>query len=190
LLESVEQSRAAIDEALTATQVLSNTLTAAAQATPLPVRQHGSQGGQRFPSFAPVLNAWDTALATAQQASGEMYAAQALDLSAEITLLDLESSPERYAAFTNALEARFPGEQFPSYAQANQLGVPPGEIACASWYAFETREQVMSVLQNLKRSGQSCEGAGLARHLMGESMEIAEGLVYQDYTDAPQPVKI
>jgi predicted Zn-dependent protease len=189
LLDSVEQSRAAIDEALTATQILSNTLTAAAQASPPPARQHGSQGGQRFPSFAPVLNAWDAALAKAQQASGEMYAAQALDLSAEITLLDLESSPERYAAFTNALEARFAGQHFPSYAQANQLGVPPGEIVCASWYAFDTHEQVLSVLENLKRSGQSCEDAGLARHLMGESMEIAEGLVYQDYMDVPEPLK-
>ena len=187
LLDSIAQSRAAIAQALIATQILSNELTPTAP----PQYQGRVQGAAppKPPSIGPALSAWDAALAKAQQASGEMYAAQTIGLSAETTLLDIGSSSERYAAFAHALEARFPGEQEPSYAEAAHLGIPPGEIACASWYAFDTHEQVGAVLANLKSANQTCEDAALAHHLLGESMEIAEGLVYEDYVDTPQPIK-
>jgi Zn-dependent protease with chaperone function len=189
LMDSVEDSRAAIQQALQATQMMQAAYRAAASATPPPSRGRGAPGQSRFPMMSPILSAWDAALDKAEHASDEMYAAQAADLSAEITLLDLESAPERYAAFAKALERRFPGEQPPSYAQATHLGIAPGEMACASWYAFDTHEQFTDVLENFKRANESCEDAALDRHLMGESMEIAEGLIYSDYIDAPEAVK-
>lgn len=187
LLDSIAQSRAAIAQALIATQILSNVMTP----TALPQYQEHGQGtaSPRPPNIGPALTAWDAALAKAQQASDEMYAAQTIGLSVETTLLDVESSPERYSAFAHALEARFPGQRAPSYAQATHLGIPAGEIACASWYAFDTHSQVSDVLANLKSANQTCEDAALAHHLLGESMEIAEGLVYEDYVDTPQPIK-
>ncbi len=187
LLDSIAQSRAAIAQGLIATQIMSNVMTPTA---PDQYQGHGQgTASPRPPNIGPVLAAWDAALAKAQQASDEMYAAQTIGLSVETTLLDVESSPERYSAFAHALEARFPGQQAPSYAQATHLGIPAGEIACASWYAFDTHLQVSDVLANLKSSNQTCEDAALGHHLLGESMEIAEGLVYEDYVDTPQPIK-
>jgi Zn-dependent protease with chaperone function len=187
LLDSIAQTKAAVALSLTATQILSATMsqTPPPQASPT----HGQKQTIVMPNFAPVLGAWDAALAKAQQASAEMYAAQALDLSAEITLLDVESSPERYADFAKALEVRFPGEHAPSYDQAIRLGIAPGELTCAAWYAFDTREPLDGVLQNLKAENMSCESAAQQRHLLSESMEIALGLIYEDYTDTPHPNK-
>ncbi|SRR5579872_555103 len=187
ILDSIAQARAAIDQGITATRMLGDMVNATPP--PTPSGKSGTPPVPRLPSnFSAVLSAWDAALAKAQHASDEVYAAQAIDLSAEITLLDVQSSPERYAAFAHALQQRFPGEMPPTYTQATRLGIPPGEIACGLWYAYDTHEQAQSVLNNFKNSSQSCEDAALARHLMGESLEIAEGLVYEDYTDAPQAV--
>ena len=187
ILDSIAQARSAIDQGLTATQMLTDMV----NATPPPTSSgHGFAGaGPRLPNIQPVLGAWEDARVKAQHASDEMYAAQAMDLSAEITLFDVQSSPERYAAFSQALSARFLDETPPTYAQAAKLGIPPGEIVCGMWYAYDTHEPVESVLENFKSQQLSCEDTALSRHLMGESLEIAEGLVYQDYTDLPEPVK-
>jgi hypothetical protein len=101
----------------------------------------------------------------------------------------VQSSPERYNDFAKALSDRFPSETPPTYSQAARLGIPPGEIACGLWYAYDMHEQAQTALYSLKNSGQSCEDLAISHHLMGESLEIAQGLIYSDYTDAPQPVK-
>lgn len=186
LLDSMAQARDAIAQGLDATQVMSGVFAAMG---PPPQGEQFPAASPRPLNLGPAISAWDAVLAKAQHASDEMYAAQSTGLSAEISLLDVESSPERYKAFRDALEYRFPGTQPLSYAQALQVGLPPGEIACASWFAFDTHKTVNAVIAGLKSSNESCEDAALSRHLLGESMEIAEGLVYEDYTDAPQPAK-
>ncbi|MDQ2818620.1 MAG: M48 family metallopeptidase [Candidatus Eremiobacteraeota bacterium] len=130
--------------------------------------------------------AWDAAAAMALQASDEMYAAQTQNLAAQITLLDLMSSPERYDAYRQAIAYRFPGVQAPPYQTAARLGLAPGEIGCAAWLAFETKQRSSDVIAGLRSSGGLCTDVALERHLYGESMEIAEGLLYQDYIDKPQ----
>ena len=123
---------------------------------------------------------------TARRASNVMYAAQSATLSSEITLLDLMSSPERYAAYRRALTFRFPGLEIPDYQTMRALGTRPGELACASWMAFENKSTVEATLQAIKDSGRSCEAKALDDSMMTESMEIALGLVYEDYIDEPQ----
>jgi Zn-dependent protease with chaperone function len=187
LVDSIAQSRAAIAQAQFAAQTLANVGPGASSAPSVGPRPAGSPPPPR--NLGPALSAWEDAFGLARHAQDEMYAAQAADLSAEITLLDVQSSPDRYAAFAKALAYRFPGITPPDFAQAQRLGVAPGEIACAAWYAFDTHDDIDAVLTHLASSGTSCEDEALTRHLLGESMEIAEGLVYEDYVDTPQPIK-
>lgn len=183
LLQSIQMSRDAIAQAVDAVQTSESTL------GPPPDAQNQSGAPPPRPNPQAAIAAWDRALDAAQRASNMMYAAQTAGLSAEITMLDVFSSPERYTAFRQALMVRFPGETPPQYAQALHSGVTTGDLACASWLAFDTKRPLSQVLSDLAASGQGCEQAALSQHLLGESMEIAEGLVYEDYVDAPAPLK-
>jgi Zn-dependent protease with chaperone function len=132
--------------------------------------------------------AWDAAFQGASEASNEMYAAQARSLSTQVTLNDLESSPERYAAYQKALEFRFPGVDIPDYKAALASGVAPGEIGCAAWYAYETKKPLAGILAQEQSDGSTA--VDMARHdrLFAESMEIAEGLLLEDYTETLPPL--
>jgi len=140
-------------------------------------------------AMAAAVGAWDQAGAMAASGSGLMYAAQARGLSAHLTLLDLMSSPDRYAAYQRALAYRFPGVQIPDYRAAAQSGVAPGELACSAWLAFETKQPMSAMLELSRSSDTPCPDEALQRHLFAESMEIAVGLLYADYTNKPQPIK-
>jgi Zn-dependent protease with chaperone function len=185
VLDSIAQSREAIAQAQTALQMSAGAMAPRAL-----------EGGDRNqppahmapPDLSGPIAAWDAALAKAQRASDLVYAAQTSALSTEITLLDVLSAPERYADFRKALLFRFPGEVPPSYAAASASSIPPGEIACAAWYAFETHVSVNDVMTAMRSDNRSCEQMALSNDLLGESMEIAEGLVYEDYIDVPAHV--
>ena len=181
VLDGIAQSREAIAQAQIALQMSEGALA--------PRVQPGGGGGQGPPYAPPDLSgpiaAWDAALAKARHASDLVYAAQTSALSAEITLLDVLSSPERYADFRKALLYRFPGEVPPSYAAASESGIPPGELVCASWYAFETHVSINDVMAAMRTENRSCEQMALSNDLLTESMEIAEGLVYEDYVNVP-----
>lgn len=133
-----------------------------------------------------AVSTWDEIAANAQASDGLMYVSQTRNLSAEISLLDLYSAPERYAAYTKALAYRFNGIVVPDYAAAIKSGALPGDIACASWISFETKEPVDAVLGDVQASGGTCEDYTLQKHMMGLSLEIAVGLVYEGYIDEPQ----
>ena len=135
-----------------------------------------------------LLAAADAALAKANHASDEMYTSQTITLSARLSLLDLFSAPERYAAFQRALSFRFPGVSVPTYAEAQHLGMPAGELGCGAWLAFETSRPLLSVLADMQRSNRGCGSLSTDAHLSAESLEIAEGLLYEDYSDSPASV--
>ncbi|MBV8281428.1 MAG: M48 family metalloprotease [Candidatus Eremiobacteraeota bacterium] len=134
-------------------------------------------------------NAWDGVEAMALQANDELYAAQSRWLSARITLLDLTSSQGRYDWFRKAMAYRFSGVTTPDYASAMRGGVAPGEISCAAWLSYETKQPVDQILAQEQATGDTCEDMALARGLLTESMEIAQGLMYQDYIDKPHKLK-
>ncbi|MDQ6780639.1 MAG: M48 family metalloprotease [Candidatus Eremiobacteraeota bacterium] len=189
LNDSVQASRDAIAQALIAVEISKNTL------GPPPGPANGNDRPNAMSTQPPpvdaraAISAWDKVYTAAQHATDMMYAAQTAGLSAEITLLDVLSSPERYAAYRQALIYRFPGQQPPTYSQAVKLGIPPGDLACAAWLAVDTHSPTSAVLAEMKQSGQSCEQLALSHHLLAESMEIAVGLVYENYIDHPQAVK-
>lgn len=135
-----------------------------------------------------ALAVWDSAESTALKASNEMYAAQTRSLSTQVTLYDLESSPERYAAYKRALLYRFPGVDIPDYKALLASGVAPGDLGCSAWYSYETKKPLAAVLATQRSTGATC--VDLARHdgLFAESMEIAEGLLLEDYSEKPSQV--
>lgn len=135
-----------------------------------------------------ATTAWDATAATAANAADITYAAQTQSLSAQITFLDLYSSRERYEAYRSALAYRFPGVQLPDYQGALRSGAPPGELGCSSWVSYETKIPLALVLREAHTTGLSCADLALRHHLMAESMEIAEGLLYEDYVDEPAKV--
>jgi len=143
---------------------------------------------QVSPNMLRLLAAADAALAQASHASDEMYASQTVMLSSELTLLDLYSSPERYAAFARAIQYRFPGVAVPAYAQINRLGLPAGDVGCAAWLSFETARPMPDILETMKRANATCATLAADHHLLPESLEIAEGLLYEDYDDSPNPL--
>jgi hypothetical protein len=114
-----------------------------------------------------------------------MYAAQTATLSTQLSMLDLFSSPERYEAFRQAIAFRFPGVVAPPYAQALALDVPAGELGCDAWLAFEQNRPLQTVASAMPSSGSPCIAATLTGNYSVESLEIAEGLLFEDYDDTP-----
>jgi Zn-dependent protease with chaperone function len=134
-------------------------------------------------------SAWDEIKATALRADDEVYAAQSRWLSAHLSLLDLTSSPERYAAYRRAMAYRFPGVVTPDYATAQRSAVSAGEVGCLAWLSFETKQPVDQLLAQEQATGEACEDMALAKGLLTESMEIGVGLLYYDYIDKPHAPK-
>jgi hypothetical protein len=152
----------------------------------LPTSTPDPKAGPRIPPIVMQLAvAAAAAHATAARASDEMYAAQTAQLSAQITMLDLYSSPERFEAYRSAVSYRLPGIVLPAYAVAQGNGVAPGDLGCASWYSFETHTPINAAIDALRASGSSCARLALDHHLLAESMEIAEGLLYENYVETP-----
>ncbi len=137
------------------------------------------------PILVQLASAAASARVVAERASDEMYAAQTAQLSAQLTMLDLFSSPERFDAYRSAVAYRFAGISLPAYSDAIASGLSPGDLGCAAWLAFETQSSTAAVVSGLRTSGQTCEAAAANKHLLAESMEIAEGLLYEDYIEVP-----
>jgi Zn-dependent protease with chaperone function len=186
--DAVATSRAALSQ-------LENTLIGMQAATPTngdygpngqPTATPGPKQGQRVPPLMLQLAAAAAAAhVTASRASDEMYAAQTAQLSAQVTMFDLFSSPERYDAYRSAVSFRLPGVTLPAYGAAMASGVSPGDLGCAAWYSFETQTPIAASIDAFRAGGASCGRLALDHHLLAESMEIAEGLLYENYVETP-----
>jgi predicted Zn-dependent protease len=133
-----------------------------------------------------ATSAWDAALAMAQRSSNLAYAAQTTTLSSNITLLDLYSSSERYEWYRKAITFRLPGVNLPDYQTVLNSQVPAGELGCNAWISYETKQSVAQLLDQEHSDGVSCADIAVRQGLFGESMEIAEGLLYEDYIEVPE----
>jgi len=190
LVGAIADARTAVATLGTAVQYFADEQRAlASQADQSSSQPSAEQSREQRLALTRLLAAAESALAQANKASDEMYSSQTITLSANISLLDLYSSPERYAALQRALAYRFPGISTPSYAQAAQLGMPAGDVACGAWLAFETSRPLDAVLAGMRRGGTRCGSLATDNHLMALSLEIAEGLLYEDYDDTPSSQK-
>jgi hypothetical protein len=83
---------------------------------------------------------------------------------------------------------RFPGVPVPDYQTVLRSGITPGELGCDAWISFETKTPVAELMRAERANGSSCADLALRRGLFAESMEIAVGLLYEDYIDVPEKV--
>ncbi len=137
-------------------------------------------------SLDAATTAWDAAFAMAQRASNLVYSAQTTTLSTNSSLMDLFSSSARYEAYRKAMAFRFPGVALPDYQTVLSSGTTSGELGCDAWIGYETKQNVTALLAQEKANGFSCADVALQQNLFGESMEIAEGLLYEDYLEVPE----
>ncbi|HXW77638.1 MAG TPA: M48 family metallopeptidase [Candidatus Eremiobacteraceae bacterium] len=190
LVDSIDRARAAISTSNDDVKAASDFLAALNKLN----TTNGDIAPADFPAVQSTMNtaltAWDAAEKMALESENEMYEAQTRSLSTQITMNDLESSQARFDAYRDALAFRYPGVQVPDYRTIVATGVSPGELGCDGWYAYETKKPLLSIVQANVASGQSC--IDLARHddLFGESMEIAEGFLLQDYIEKPSDNKV
>ncbi|HEY7981940.1 MAG TPA: M48 family metalloprotease [Candidatus Eremiobacteraceae bacterium] len=186
LVSAVDSARGAVSTAGDSVQSLADYLAALNKI----VTTNGDIAAKDMPNVQAALDkalaAWDFSKNMADQASNAMYAAQSRQLSARLDLLDLYSSPQRYDAYRKALAFRFAGVALPDYAGAQALNATPGELGMASWLSYETKIPVATLVKQSQDGGVSCADLALQRNLFGESLEIAEGLLLQNYVDAPQ----
>jgi Zn-dependent protease with chaperone function len=186
---SMDASKASVDRAGNEAQAVSAVMGLTKMVDPV----SGDIPDGKMPAAKAIVDhavsTWDDLAKSAEAADNQMYAAQARNLSAEISLLDLYSAPERYAAYTKALAYRFNGVAIPDYAAATKSGFLPGDVACAAWVSFETKEPALDVLRDVRAAGGSCEDYVVGKRMMGLSLEIASGLVYENYIDEPQKAK-
>ncbi len=186
LLQAVSDSRAAIgqlENSLIGLQSSNGDYGPNGQPAATPSPQTHEQ--RISPEIVQLAAAAASARATAERASDEMYTAQTQQLSAQLTMLDLFSSPERFDAYRSAVAYRFPGVTLPDYSDSLGSGFSPGDLGCVAWLAFETQSSATALMNGLRTSGETCEAAAADKHLMAESMEIAEGLLYEDYIEVP-----
>jgi predicted Zn-dependent protease len=186
LVGAVDSARGAVSIAGDSVQSLADYLAALNKL----VTANGDIAAKDMPSVQSALDkalaAWDNSKNLADQASNVMYAAQSRQLSARLDLLDLYSSPQRYAAYRKALAFRFADVALPDYAGAQALNVTPGELGMAAWLSYETKTPIAALVKQSQDAGVSCADLALQRNLFGESLEIAEGLLLQNYIDTPQ----
>jgi predicted Zn-dependent protease len=186
LVSAVDSARGAVSTAGDSVKSLADYLAALNRL----VTTNGDIAAKDMPGVQAALDkalaAWDNAKTMADQASNVMYTAQSRQLSARLDLLDLYSSPQRYMAYRKALAFRFGDVALPDYAGAQALNVTPGELGMAAWMSYETKTPVATLVKQAQDAGVSCADLALQRNLFGESLEIAEGLLLQNYVDAPQ----
>jgi predicted Zn-dependent protease len=186
LVGAVDSARGAVSTAGDSVQSLADYLAALNKVA----TTNGDIAAKDMPGVQAALDkalvAWDNSKNLADQASNAMYTAQSRQLSARLDLLDLYSSPQRYDAYRKALSFRFAGVAIPDYASARALNMTPGELGMAAWLSYETKTPVATLIRQAQDAGVSCADLALQRNLFGESLEIAEGLLLQNYVDAPQ----
>ena len=141
-----------------------------------------------YKNLEPAMNAATASLNAASAAAvqaNELYQlARARQLVAQIDMLGLASSPDRYATLKRALDVRFANET-PDYDTLLRENLSPGEAAAAAIVGADTNVTPEVIEQAAKSAHRSIVDVANTRGMSGEALEIMLGLVYLDYTDDP-----
>jgi hypothetical protein len=123
--------------------------------------------------------------ATAATNANQLYMmARARQLIAQIDMLGLAASPDRYDTLKKALDVRF-GNDVPGYDRMLHENLSPGEVAATAIVAADTNVAPAIIDGDAAENHRSVVDVANARGMSAEALEIMLGLVYLDYTDDP-----
>jgi len=120
----------------------------------------------------------------AAQANQLFMMARARQLEAQIDMLGLASSPDRYKTLQKAIDVRFAGGA-PSYDELLHENLSPGQVTAAAIVAADSNVAPAVIEQDAAASHRSIVDVANARGMNAEALEIMLGLIYLDYTDDP-----
>jgi Zn-dependent protease with chaperone function len=124
------------------------------------------------------------AAVAAAQAAQLYNMARSRQLSIQLTLLGLGTSPQRYQTLQYALNQRFSstGIDYDSMVKEN---LTPGDVTVATILAADINSTPQAVIASAKSDGRTMVDEANARGMHAWPLEIFLGLMYLDYTDDP-----
>ncbi len=142
-----------------------------------------------FDALVPLIQKAGTGLSNAAIASSQaeqLYnIARARQLETRISLLGTNYPQNRYASLRYALEQRVKNSGV-DFETMRRDGLTTGEVATASIVAADTATTPDKIIDEARSSGKSIVDVGNERNMSSAALEIFLGLVYLDYTNAPQ----
>jgi hypothetical protein len=141
-----------------------------------------------YKKIQPAMDAATASLSKAAQAATQanqlFMMARGLELMAEIDMLGLASSPDRYGTLKKALDVRFNNDA-PDYDALLRDNLSPAEVTAAAIVAADTNVTPAAIEQDASTNHRSIVDVANSRGMSAEALEIMLGLVYLDYTDDP-----
>ena len=144
---------------------------------------------QLKPLAAAAIAQLDMAADAMEKAHALYFAAQSRQVHAQITMLGLNYPQARYASLAKAIHARL-GIDAPTYAEAHDLGMSPGDVAVASWLAAEERVPVTTVINEQRQANKPYLDLALSKKYAPESLEVTLGLWFEGYAEKPAPAHL
>jgi predicted Zn-dependent protease len=148
----------------------------------------GDIGASEYAALTPLMKKCVEELngaATAASQGAQLFnMVRARQLSAQITLLGLGTSPQLYSTLQYSLQQRF-GSRGIDYRTMLHDGLTPGDVTAAAIVAADTKSTPESVIAEAKSSGESIIDVANVHKMHAWPLEIFMGLVYLDYTDDP-----
>jgi predicted Zn-dependent protease len=148
----------------------------------------GDIGASEYAALTPLMKKCveelNGAATSASQGQQLFNLVRARQLSAQITLLGLGTSPQLYSTLQYSLQQRF-GSRGVDYRTMLHDGLTPGDVTAATIIAADTKSTPESVIAEAKSSGESIIDVANVHKMHAWPLEIFMGLVYLDYTDDP-----
>ncbi|MGD0473190.1 MAG: M48 family metalloprotease [Candidatus Velthaea sp.] len=136
------------------------------------------------PAMTAATDSLKRAADAASQANQLYMMARARQLMAQIDMLGLASSPDRYATLQKAIAFRC-GNHLPTYEELLHENLSPGQVTAAAIVAADTNVTPEAIEQDAASAKRSIVDVANVRGMSAEALEIMLGLVYLDYADDP-----
>ena len=140
--------------------------------------------GRLDPMMRKLMTELDAAATQASQAQQLYNMARTRQLSAQITLLGVGTSPERYATLRYVLKQRFGTDSIP-YEEMVHDAITPGDVVVATILAADIRSTPEDIVDQMLTQKKSPVDLADEHGMHAWPLEIFTGLVYLDYTDDP-----
>ncbi|HTU71634.1 MAG TPA: M48 family metalloprotease [Candidatus Baltobacteraceae bacterium] len=136
------------------------------------------------PMMKTAMTELDNAATQASQSAQLYNMARTRQLSTEITLLGVGSSPERYQTLQYALQQRFGLDGIP-YEEMVHDNITAGDVVVATILAADIKSEPDDIVDQMMAEKKSPVDLADEHGMHAWPLEIFTGLIYLDYTDDP-----